>query len=727
MKKFATTLFMVGWVLLSVSSVWAQSTVTVSGWIADENNEPLMAATVVLLQPSDSVMVSFGISNEAGGFTMAKVPTGDYILQMAFMGFQDISQAVTIPEGDEQVELGLFTMQEKTAQLDEVTVTADHIPLLIRGDTVDYNARAFDTETNAVVEDLLRKLPGVEVDADGTIRAQGETVQQVLVDGKEFFGNDATVATRNLPADALERVQVYDKGSEASEFTGVDDGTRIKTIDLRLREDKKNGVFGKVGGGYGTQNVYAGNATVNRFGGGTQFSLIGASNNRNLPAFSMGDYIGFQGGLGALGGGAGGFSMEMSGMNPRNQSGITTSHAGGINFNHEFSESFDLRSSYFFNAAGNLLEWNTLRQSLLTDNAFSTEEGTYRTTGQNNHRGNVRKIWERPERSSLTFSTNVQFGGNRGYSENTSQTLSGEGILQNSQERTNSSEGQNHSVDSRATYRQLFAKPGRMLTFQGNGRWNARGSDLLVYANSRFAIDPTGQAFDTELLDQRQDEDQDEMGYEVSATYTEPLGRGRYLETAYRRGSSLETYRKDFFDRQDGTETLNTELSNGFTKRYITDRVGVSLRINRDDYGITTGVDFLNSQLSAELASDVPLNRSFMNFLPRLSGEYEFTTTKSLNFEYETTLIEPTLQQLQPVINNANPLVTVTGNPDLVPEYRHSVQLGYHSFSQLNFRSLFSMVSATYTRNKITSTQTIDEQFRQVIMPENTGDAWTAV
>ncbi|MEL6535510.1 MAG: outer membrane beta-barrel protein, partial [Bacteroidota bacterium] len=347
----------------------------------------------------------------------------------------------------------------------------------------------------------------------------------------------------------------------------------------------------------------------------------------------------------------------------------------------------------------------------------------FRTTGQNSHRGNVRLIWERPEQSSFTFSTDARFGGNSGFGENTSQTLSGDGVLQNSQERTNSTEGQSHSVDSRATYRQLFAKPGRLLTLEGRGNWSAQRSDMMLLANSRFANDPQGETFTTELLDQRQDEDQDNLGYSAAAIYTEPLGRGRYLETAYRRGSSTETYAKDFYDREDGSEVLNTELSNAFTKRYTTDRLGVSLRINQNDYGLTAGVDFLNSQLSAVLASDVPLNRNFMNFLPRLSAEYEFTTTKSINFEYSTTLNEPTLQQLQPVLNNANPLVTVTGNPDLVPEYRHSAQLGYHSFSQLNFRSLFSMVNVVYTRNKITNTQTIDSQFRQVITPENTGDA----
>lgn len=720
MKRFATILGVVLWVLVSATPAQAQKGLQVKGLIVDEEAQPMMAATVVLLQPQDSVMVSYAISTSSGLFAMAKVPAGEYILQMAFIGYQDISQSISIPEDKEMIDLGVFVMKEKTQQLGEVLVTADHIPLLINGDTVDYNARAFATETNAVVEDLLRQLPGVEVEADGTIKAHGEDVDRVLVDGKEFFGDDPTIATRNLPADAIERVKVYDGGSDQAQFTGVDDGERIKTIDLQLREDKKNGVFGKVGAGYGIPNVYTANASVNHFGNGTQLSFLGASNNRNRPAFSFNDYLSFSGGMGSLMNG-GSVPLGSGGiMGGRNQSGITTSHAAGLNFNHEFSEYFDLQSSYFFNGAGNVLEGKTLRQTLLTNNTLATETGVNRTSDQYNHQGKVRLEWERPEMSSLIFTARGEIGTSEGQSENNAETKRPSGEVLNSQMRTNSSLRQNQIINTALTYRQLFNKPGRFLTLNGSANLNTSAIGSQVFSETIFDKDPTTR----EVLNQRQAEDQRNLSYGVNVSYTEPLGHQNHLETSYRRSFAEESFNKSFYDRNGENEVLNTDLSNTFTKQWITDQLGVSMVMNGSDFNLTTGVSFQSSLLTGIVASDVPQKRQFFTWLPRLSGEYEFTTSRSIRLEYQTTLREPSLRQLQPVINNSNPLVTVTGNPDLRPEYEHLVNLGFNSFSQLNFTSFFMSAYGTYTQNKITKTQAIDDQFRQVVRPENTGDAF---
>ena len=714
---------MLGW-LGQATPLWAQKA-QVQGWVTDEQSQPLMAATVVLLQPSDSVMVTFGITNAEGRFVMNEVPPGHYVFQLAFMGMQDVSQAVTVPMDQPTVDLGIFAMQERTQQLGEVTVTADHIPLLIRGDTIDYNARAYQTEQNAVVEDLLRQLPGVEVDADGNVRAQGEQVQRVLVDGKEFFGDDPLVATRNLPADAIERIKVYDKGSDASEFTGVDDGTRIKTIDLTLREDKKKGIFGKIGGGYGTEDVYTANANVNRFGGKSQLSLLGASNNRNLPAYSFSDYVNFQGGMNALSGGGGNMSFSANISDPSRQAGITTSHAGGLNFNHEFSDVLDLRSSYFYTAASNVLEGNTLRQSLLANQAVTTEESTQRSSSQSNHRGDARLRWEQPGKYSVLFSGNGSYGVNQGMQAQEATTTTAEGLRQNAQSLATESLGDNQQMNTGLSYQQLFDKPGRVFSLSGNLTYNAQQAGTSLYSESTFG-DPGAGPVVSELVDQRQAERTDNLGYQAALGYTEPLGRGYYFESLYEFQNQAEALEKEFYDVQGPEEVLNTTLSGDFRKSYLTHRVGVGLRKNGNDLTYAVGVDFEQSQLGTQLGSGAVQTRSFQQWLPRINGEYNFTSSKSLRWSYQTQWQAPALQQLQPIINNTNPLVTVVGNPHLVPEYQHNLSVGYHSFSQLSFRSFFGNLSASYTGNKITYTQTIDDQFRQVLSPENTGAAWDA-
>ena len=251
------------------------------------------------------------------------------------------------------MDLGQIEMIPSAEVLSEVEVTADHVALEIRKDTISYNADAFQTQPNAAVEDLLKKLPGLEVDQEGNVKAQGEDVQNVLVDGKEFFGTDPKIATKNLPADAIDKVEVYDRKSEMAEFSGVDDGEREKTINLRLREDKKKGVFGNLEAGYGTDERYKAKASLNRFSKNSQLSFLGLANNVNEQGFSVNEFLNFSGGMSRMMQSGGG-RIRLGGDNsvPISQGlsdGLAKTLAGGVNYNLEFADKFDLRSSYFYN------------------------------------------------------------------------------------------------------------------------------------------------------------------------------------------------------------------------------------------------------------------------------------------------------------------------------------------------------------------------------------------
>ena len=263
----------------------AQKT-ALSGIVKDTTGETLPGASVMILSASDSILVSFGITNKQGQFKIPGIATGDYILQVSYVGLGLYSKKLTLDGSKPDKNLGSIKLSPRN-DLNEFEVVSEHVPIRINNDTVEYNANAFKTQPHDAVENLLKQLPGLEVDADGNVKAQGEEVTKILVDGKEFFGDDPKIATQNLPADAIDKVQVYEKKSEYTEFTGIDDGERVKTINLKLKDDRKSGYFGNIMAGYGTQERYAAKVNINHFDKKSQVSFLGMSNNINEQGFSF--------------------------------------------------------------------------------------------------------------------------------------------------------------------------------------------------------------------------------------------------------------------------------------------------------------------------------------------------------------------------------------------------------------------------------------------------------
>ena len=282
------------------------------GVITDESDLPVPGATVMILDEKDSTLIQFGSSDAQGAFMIKNVERGFYILNVNFLAHAPFYQMIRSGVAEE-VDLGVLKLEPENTVLNPVEVKADYVPVELKKDTIAYNADAFETQPNANVEDLLKKLPGIEVNPDGSVKAQGEDVQRILVDGKEFFGDDPQMATKNLPAKAVKKVKVYDKQSEMSEFSGVDDGTRMKTIDLQLKDEFKKGLFGTAQAGYGTDERYNAKAALNRFTKTSQLSFLGQLNNINQQGFTFQDRMNFSGGMAGMsgGGGGGGRNVEM--------------------------------------------------------------------------------------------------------------------------------------------------------------------------------------------------------------------------------------------------------------------------------------------------------------------------------------------------------------------------------------------------------------------------------
>ncbi|MBT8219349.1 MAG: TonB-dependent receptor [Bacteroidia bacterium] len=694
---------------------------SIEGQITDPSNTPLEGATAILLNAGDSLMTGFAITDARGKFLIDDLEFGDYILQLSFLGYSDINQDLSINSKDRMI-MDPVQLEESDINLDEILVEADHVPMKMKQDTLEYNAAAFKVSPNADVEDLLKKLPGVEVAKDGSIKAGGEQVEKVLVEGKEFFGDDPTIATKNLPADAVNKVQVFDKKSEMAEFTGIDDGQESRTINLALKDDKKNGFFGNGRIGYGTEETWDGKFNINRFGGKAQISAIGSANNINEQAFSIGDYIDLMGGFGAFMSSGGGINLTQDdvgpGFGPGTDQGFTDAYSLGINYNNELTKKLELSGNYFFSRIDKDLDRTSTRQNILDAGTYTTDETSFQNTVDNRHSVNLNLKNKLDSAQLLSIKTN--FGWNM---SNTNQqfqrTLTGFSETPESNTQTdNLTEKERLSFGIRSNYSRRFGKASRILSAKLNLANQYNDNLQLLNSINTFI---TSQV--TDIIDQRQVETNDQINYEVGLSYTEPLGKRRYLEVGYSRQNYDNDYAKNFFDiltDPSQSETLNEALSNAYNRSFIYDRLGITYKLNRKNYSLLFGANYQISSLDGEIATnDDPIKKQFKNWLPRLNFDYDFSNNTRIAFDYSTSIREPSLEQLQPVANNTDPLLIYQGNPELDAAYNHRMNIHFNTYSSFSNVSLFVMGGFSYTKDRITNAQTIDEQFVQTIQPIN--------
>ncbi len=699
---------------ISITNTYCQ-TFTIQGEIKDTLNQGIELATAILTFKKDSLMAGFSITNPKGKFKIDDVATGDYILSLTFLGMTDISKEIRV-EGDQ--ELGVITMKSVSSDLETVTVTASHIPIQIKKDTIQYNADAYKTRPAANVEELLKKLPGIEVEDDGTITAHGETVENVFVDGKEFFGNDPTIATKNLPALVIDNVQVYDQRSDMAEFSGIDDGERQKSINLVLKEGKKAGYFGNAMAGAGSDERYESKFNINRFTKKTQFSGIGMINNTNKQGFSFGEYRDFMGGLGGM----------MRGGNRGNSSGLPVSNgglgdgfvktgAGGLNYNVEPTEKIEINSSYFFNRIENDLQRELNRESLLSrDNSFSTIENSEQQNTNNTH--NLNSKIEANIDSTQKIITRISVGWNtgnsldKGTSDNTNQLdqiLSGTNYL-------NQADGTRLTGTINSNYLKRLSKPGRF--FSANMRFGMSNNDQ---DSELYSINQFDQAQTIDTLDQDQILANYQNDYLIKVSLTEPLGSRKYLEFNATRRNLDNDYRKDFFDITSAGRLLNDQFSNNYLRDYTYNTIGSSFKINKEKSSFTLAGNLQHSSLNGSLDdNEININQDYYYFLPNLTWNFDLSATKNLRIRYNTNIREPSLTQLNPIPDLSNPLNFYEGNPDLRPAYNHRFNINYNSYSQFSNIGFFSYLNFNYTKDNITNSQTIDNSLRQTTTSVNT-------
>lgn len=706
-----------------VHSVIAQNFL-IQGQVFDTLNLPLPSATVMLLNPVDSSLVNFTVSDAQGRFELKSADRKEYIFKVSFTGFSIWTRKLLPPEGGSVTDLGKIRMEPENNQLGEVVVEAEKIPVIVKKDTIEYNAGSFKTRPNDNVEGLLKKLPGVEVDTEGTITAQGEEVKRVTVDGKEFFGRDPKLATRNLPADAVDKVQVYDKKSDQAEFTGIDDGQREKAINLELKEDRRHSVFGNVTGGAGTDDRFQVKANINRFNKGDQLSFLGMANNINEQGFSIDEYMNFTGASQqmAAGGGPVRINVNLNDQSTgipvnfgRRANGIMTSYATGLNLNNQLSKKTEVNGNYFFNSLAHDLEQETYRENFLPDGNFTYNQNSIQNSQHVNHRANAIIDHQLDSLNSLRFTTNFSFNGTDSEQQSTASNRAADSTLQNESEIRNTADGNSTTSSSSLLFRHKFDKKGR--TLSSNLTLGVSRNDRDGYTDGIYRY--FGGQSREEIQKQSSEQTIGNLNYGANITYTEPLGGRKYLEANYAFNQNHHDSDRDVYDQLDGESRFNPQLSTEYNSDYTYHKGGLNFRLNRYKFNLQAGSSLQYTSLEGELKSlESEVDRSFKNILPVVRFNYDFTETRHLSFDYETSVQEPSIQQLNPALDQTDQLNLYQGNPNLRPAYTHNWRVGYNMFNPMKFFHFSGLFDVNYTTHAITNAVSY-ENFVRLTMPVN--------
>ena len=702
---------------------------TIQGSLKDSiAGRALNSATVSLVYANDSSLVSFSRTNEAGLFNFKNVSPGSYLISVSYVGY--IPKWVPVITGTEKtVDMGLIYMNDVNT-MSTVTVTARRPPVVINGDSVEFNSENFKTAPNAVVEDLLKKMPGMEVDKSGGITVNGKKVTKVFVNGKEFFTGDPMMATKNLPADAVDKIQVYDRKSDQAMFTGIDDGSEETAINLKLKKDRNKSTFGKLNAGAGTPSVFDAQGNVNVINNEEQFSAIGGANNTNRQNFSGRNIVNFSGGGGGRPGAGAGVTVNFSGGSGEtdaNAQGIAETYSIGGNYSNLFNSK---KTEFNANLSISDVERNNISsaftQNLTPGNAFNRISNSNSIAGNKQQNFGSTIDHKVNDNFSFRFTPSLGLQQTTNYSEDSTQTYLTNGNLLNSNTTIASSASDAVNAASTLLLRKKFAKKGRTISStitQSFNRSNSTGNQFteqLSYINNKLTNDS--------ILDQQNTRKGENSSYSANLIYTEPLGKKSLLEFNTYLSKSIGSSSRRIFDRNDATDNydlLNTRLTNEFNSEYTYSGGGMSYRSNQKKYNFSTGVSLQKAVLDGEnISAKTKLSQSFQDILPNATFRYNFSQTKNFNVDYRTSTNQPSITQLQPVLDQSNINRQSIGNPDLKRSYVHNVNIRFFSSKILAGKSFFSTLNASTTNNSIVNYDSVLPNRTILTRPVNVNGAY---
>ena len=704
-----------------------------SGTLTDGNEKtPVYNSVVALLTPVDSILYKFTRSDKKGNFNFKNVKAGNYILMTSHYQYADYIDPIIIKENENKLET--IALKSKIELLREVVIKTGSIR--IKGDTTSYRASDFVVSENANVEELLKKLPGIQVDKNGTIKAMGETVQKVLVDGEEFFGDDPGMAVKNLRADAVKEVQVFDKKSDQAEFTGIDDGNTKKTINLKLKEDKKKGYFGKIDGA----NEPFTDAD-SRYNTNLMFSSF--KGKRKLSAFLLNGNTG-QDGLGwedseKFGSRDDSFSMNMDDDGNVNyewvgdnndgepyvdtQNGFIKNTNAGLQYSNKWNEKQNLNVSPKFNKQIYTNNNSRLSQSQVGDTQLNVDESTVTNVNRSNFKLKAIYDVKLDSVNSLKITANSNFYDTESDEFTNGTTTGSDGILKNKQQRAFTTNSDKAVLFTSVLFKHKFAKPRR--TFTVNSSWN------MMNTNSNNFLKSSNESYVNGVFDTKNEIDQNKIGdkttknFSASFSYSEPIAKQFSLQFSYQ--IAFDKGKNNYFTYDYSANTgqydqLVASLSNEFDQAIITHRPNLKLSYNakKINYSIGSGFGFTSFDL-LDKTMNKEYKRSYTNFFPSASFSYKYKSNSNLRVNYYGRTIQPTLDQLQPLRNNQDFFNQTLGNPDLKQSFNNRIEIFQSSYDMLTETQFYQGIYFNTTTNAIIYSSIIDpESAKTISKPINT-------
>ena len=726
------TLLSLCFLVMVVSGVKAQNIHQIKGRTIDTASTTLLSsASIAVLNAKDSTLVKFTRSAENGSFEINGIKNGKFILLVSYPKYADFVDHFTLDSTTQVKDFGKINLTGMAKLLADVIIKGERAAIKIKGDTTEFNASSYSIQPNDKVEDLLKKLPGIQVDKDGKITAQGKTVPKVLVDGEEFFGDDPTLVTKNLRADMVDKVQLYEKSSDQAAFTGVDDGQKTQTINIKLKEDKKSGYFGKVDGGYGTDDFYQGQVLFNRFKAKQKFSVYGTASNNGTTGLSWQDNNKLN---------AGGDNMQMSddgsmwfsyggGDELENGNyygeGIPKALTGGAHYDNKWNNDKEtINTNYKLGSLGIKTIKNTISQNNLPDGIINTN------TDENSDRNVFRQKVDATYTIKLDTTSNlkVSVDGMLKNSDNTSSLIStglrGDNSLLNRNQQRNSNDGKEQNFNISAFYTKKLRKAGRNFSINISQRLNEISTDGFLFSDVDY-YDESSVFLRQELTDQLKKNVTKNSVLSTNFTYNEPITKSMALVLNYGFGiNDSRSDRKSFNQSTPGNyDLLDREFSNDFKATQYVNQGGAVFNYKK----LKTTISF-GSKVSAvkfdqlEQLSNQSYNRSFVNWLPQASYLYKFSAQKSFRLSYNGNTNQPTVDQLQPVRVNDNPLYQPLGNPDLAPSFNSRFSVNYNAYKVLSQQSIYLNGNFGFASKAIVSSTETDASGKTIARSVNLTD-----
>ncbi len=651
-------------------------------------NVNIAGATVRLTIPSNASFSKQVVTGKTGDFQFSNLMPAVYLVTISNIGYLTLEQKINLRASNASPIP--FLVNKETKALEGVTITSKAPPVKQKGDTVEFSANQFKVNPDATAEDLIKKLPGITVAKDGSVTSMGEQVRKVTVDGKDFFGEDATAALRNLPAEVIEKIQVFDKLSEQAQLTGFDDGNSVKTVNIVTKNGIKNGQFGRIFAGAGTDSRYAAGGNISFFEGNRRLSLVGNFNNINQQNFSNQDLLGvISSGSNNRGGGGnrGGADNFLVGQ----ASGINRTKAGGINYSNQYGKNLIVSGSYFYNYSKNTNENTTNTQTFYNPKNLFSYQNQISSSINTNHRLNLRVEYKLDSFNSVYIIPNISFQNNDAGSKTATQNFYSSNDSLNTSGNITSSNRNGYNIRNTIMFRHSFRKRGRSFSLGITTAWNK--NDGETYTNAAYRFYNTGIGADS-TLDRFTDYNSDGRTFSANFAYTEPLGKKANLQIDFTPSVQKSSANQQNF-KSDGNKysLFDAALSNLFDNTIQTNNGGINYRYNKNrDEQLSFGLNLQNTNLESQriYPKASAVNQSFFNFLPNANYRIKIGKYSNVRVFYRASTVFPTINQLQDVVNLNNPVRVSSGNPDLKPSYTHLLSSRYSYTNTKNSRSFFA-------------------------------------